>query len=139
MHWLGQSSGTLGHSSSATQTADSDSGKPAKETEPWGPACLETWSQALFSLLPDCTLVSLAKQLSSRNLLPCFLQTDFGKGALKRYLESVITQDDGPVVLSMPDDPSHGLIDCPHGCLRVPLVASHAFQGCLLFRTLSTT
>ena len=38
------------------------------------------------------------------------------------YPKALVCQDDGAVVMAMADDSPHGLVDCPGGLLRIPLL-----------------
>lgn len=42
------------------------------------------------------------------------------------YPESLVCQNDGAVVMAVADDSPHGLVDCPGGLLRIPLLPGQA-------------
>lgn len=46
----------------------------------------------------------------------------------------MVTQEDGPVVLAVPDDPADGLVDSPGRLLTVPLTPRQVLQevGCTI-------
>lgn len=89
-------------------------------------------------VLTKALLLCSTSRLNHRALQPevsCFLRSCGEEEASvpatqqETYPKALVCQDNGAVVMPVTDDSPHGLVNCPGGLLRVPLLPGQA-RGC---------
>ena len=74
-----------------------------------------TQIEKLFICACACVCLYLSRRLRSKTMIA---EAD----RARIYPEALVCQDDGAVVMAVAYDSPHGLIDCPGGLLRIPLL-----------------
>ena len=98
----------------------------ASGVEFWG-LCQDLLASCVEALTWGCTQIEkhcIQACLRVYFLLYRLMTPDADRAHL--YPESLICQDDGAVVMAVADDSPHGLVDCPGGLLRIPLLPGQA-------------